>query len=319
MIQKYQKNVDEEAFLEAMNSELRSFEKQLQDNGSESFPSIYVVGAPRSGTTLLYQTISACLSVDYISNLTAAFWEAPTAGLRLSSKILSSDGPFEFKSQYGRTHNPAGAHEFGYFWAKHLKYTSLREPTGEDWDVVDWAQLRETVASMTRVNHRPIAFKPLMVGWYAERMHIEIPNSIFIWIRRDRIQNAMSILQMRREMLGSEEKWMSLIPSAYEKLRQLPAWDQVAGQVWHVEHSFQQQFDQLPHDRKLCVQYEDFCSDPTTTIAEIAELLQKQGVGSEGLEMTPSALRANLRDTKSDPTCIKIADAFDRLDQMAMG
>ncbi|SMP51673.1 Sulfotransferase family protein [Neorhodopirellula lusitana] len=315
MVEKYQKDLGEESFLEKLNVNLQSFDQSLHADDLLYHPSVYVYGVPRSGTTLLYQYIAAHLSVDYISNLTAAFWEAPVVGLKLSKKLLGSDRTLETSSHYGRTRDPAGAHEFGYFWANHLRYSSLKEPTDLERDSVDWETLRQTIGRMSQVNCRPIAFKPLMAGWYAERMHSEIPRSLFVWIRRDRIQNAMSILQMRREMLGSEEKWMSLIPFAYEQLKELPAWDQIAGQVWHIEHSFQQQFDSLPNDRKLCVQYEDFCSDPATTIAEIAGLLQRQGINPGCIKMNPNALRANQRDIKSDPVYTKIADAFDRLDQ----
>ncbi|MBB3208337.1 hypothetical protein FHS27_004165 [Rhodopirellula rubra] len=319
MVGKYQKDDEEESFLERLNASLRSFDQSLHVNDSSDHPSVYVFGVPRSGTTLLYQSIAAHLPVDYISNLTAAFWEAPVVGLKLSKKLLDSERPTEINSHYGQTKVPAGAHEFGYFWAKHLRYSSLREPTDDDRNSVDWASLRLTISRMSQVNLRPIAFKPLMAGWYAERMQAEIPKSIFVWIRRDRIQNAMSIFQMRREMLGSEDKWMSLIPCAYDQLKKLPAWDQVAGQVWHIENGFQQQFDRLSDDRKLCVQYEDFCSDPATTIKEISGLLERQGARLENIEMMPMALQANKRDANSDPIYGKVAEAFERLDQTPFG
>lgn len=314
MVEKYRKDATDELFLANLNSELRLLEECFHSDHPTELPSLYIVGVPRSGTTLLYQTVIAHLQVDYISNLTAAFWEAPTVGMRLSTKLLSSQAPEEFQSTYGRTVNPAGPHEFGYFWTKHLRYTSLKEPSDVDRDSVDWECLRQTIASMSGVNRHPIAFKPLMVGWYMARMCIEVPRSIFVWIRRDPVQNAISIHRMREEMLGSADQWMSMIPDAYEQLKDLPSWEQVAGQVWHIERGIQRQFDQLPNDRKLSVQYEEFCCDPASTLSDIADLLEGQGHRPETVSVPPSEFHQSRKDPESNPLYAKIFEAFGQFD-----
>lgn len=86
-------------------------------------PIIFVVGPPRSGTTMLTQVLAYALKTGYITNIAARFWHAPTIGVRLSQVVLGDDpagsllGLF-FYSEGGRTIRGGGIHEFGYFWKR---------------------------------------------------------------------------------------------------------------------------------------------------------------------------------------------------------
>ena len=63
---------------------------------------VFVVGAPRSGTTVLIQALAAAFDVGYISNLAASFWQAPALGV-LFSRRLVPERIFSGNSRYGRT------------------------------------------------------------------------------------------------------------------------------------------------------------------------------------------------------------------------
>ena len=84
----------------------------------EQLPILYIVGVPRSGTTLLSQLVSRYCPVGYINNLIARCWLRPSVGIALS-RCLFGDRAREgitFHSSYGATQEVVGPHEFGYFW-----------------------------------------------------------------------------------------------------------------------------------------------------------------------------------------------------------
>ena len=69
----FRKDAAEEFFLDDLNQRLAAAHDQELVERPELFPTLHVVGPPRSGTTLLMQLLAAHLEVGYINNLIAAF------------------------------------------------------------------------------------------------------------------------------------------------------------------------------------------------------------------------------------------------------
>ena len=72
----------------SLNENLQKVQQQLYNTITEDQTSIHIIGAPRSGTTLLSQLLLSYTQVGYINNLIAAFWNAPLYGIHLSKKLL---------------------------------------------------------------------------------------------------------------------------------------------------------------------------------------------------------------------------------------
>jgi hypothetical protein len=269
----HRKDPGEEDFLGRFNAALAPLEEELLADLPERHPTLFVVGAPRSGTTLLHQTLAAHLDLTYIHNFAAAFFRAPCAGLRLARKLRFPENlRTEYTSRHGRTEGLLEPHEFGYFWTHHLRLRELREPTEAERAAVDWAGLRRTVVNLAAVYDRPVIFKPLMLGWYMRHVTRILPRSVFLWIRRDPVQTALSLYDLRREMLGDPARWMSLQPAEVDTLRHLPAEEQIAAQVQGVEACFQREFDASPPENRLAVSYEAFCAQPAATLDALRAL-----------------------------------------------
>ena len=83
----FRKDPAEESFLDDLNLRLATFHDAEVTEQPEHFPTLHVVGPPRSGTTLLMQLLAAHLEVGYINNLIASFWRVPLYGIRLSKKV----------------------------------------------------------------------------------------------------------------------------------------------------------------------------------------------------------------------------------------
>ena len=136
----YKKDMENEQYIEQMNILLMEKEKtkyqQIPDNNTR--PIIFVLGLPRSGTTLLTQLLIAGLNVGYIDNLVARFWLAPIHGIRLSRAVLEKK-QFSFTSDYGKTPSIDGPHEFSYFWHYWFKMENIPPYIpSEIKDKIDW-------------------------------------------------------------------------------------------------------------------------------------------------------------------------------------
>lgn len=272
---RFRKDPEQERFLGELNAALASFEEERYDPAAEELPTLHVIGAPRSGTTLLYQVVAGGLDLGAVTNLVAAFWHAPVTGLRLARALRADRVRSDFESTFGRTHGIREPHEFGYFWNHHLRYPDLRERGPEHADAIDWDRLSLVIRNMARAAGAPMAFKPMLLVWHLERMVEAMPRACYVWIRRDRLATALSLLEMRRSLLGSFDGWTSLRPRA--PLDDEPPWRQVAAQVVLLERTIAAAAQRLGPERILEVSYEELCEEPATVLERTRDLLSAHG------------------------------------------
>ena len=105
-----------------INQELKKHEKY--DYYKPKYTNIYLCGLPRSGTTLTSQIIARGLDLSYINNLAARFWLAPLQGILFSQAVIGKEKLNLFKSDYGKSLELHGIHEFMYFWYDRLNINS---------------------------------------------------------------------------------------------------------------------------------------------------------------------------------------------------
>src|SRR5580692_3262293 len=76
---------------------------------------IFIVGAPRSGSTLLYQLMTSCFHFGYISNLHCTLYGAPQLVERfMRNSDFHPDS--NFRSDTGQTEGMAGPCECNAYW-----------------------------------------------------------------------------------------------------------------------------------------------------------------------------------------------------------
>lgn len=273
----FAKRPADEALLAELNAALAPVEEAAYLDLPETYPTLHVVGVPRSGTTLLYQVVAAGLEVGYVNNLVASFWRAPVFGLRLSRKLGLDRLESTFDSTFGRTRDVREPHEFGYFWNHHLRYPGLSAlPEGHE-DTIDWAELRRVIVNMAHWNEGPIAFKPMLLTWHLSRIAREMPRSAFVWIRRDLHSVALSLLEMRASLFGSYDIWASLRPHGPDWLAEEPPWRQVAAQAVELQRTLERAAEALGPETVLAVEYEELCAEPHAVLDGVQELLGRKG------------------------------------------
>ncbi|MCF8307718.1 MAG: sulfotransferase [Bacteroidales bacterium] len=267
----YKKDEKQENFLEEFNKHL--LKKEIHEYGDYpvNHPFLFIIGAPRSGTTLLSQLIANTLNISYINNLSARFFLAPLHGIRFSNTVLGDTRQSSFHSDYARTDGLSEIHEFGYFWRYWLNKHSFDDITfaKEKEAEIDWKGVRQVLTTLQNETKRPFVFKNIYGSYHMKKFVEILQRVIFIYIERDELDAAVSILNARKKYNTDLNTWWSYQPPEYEQLKDLDYWSQIAGQIYYLQRFYKKEMNELPEENYLTLSYKQMCDDPLTVIEKI--------------------------------------------------
>ena len=242
---------------------------------------VFVLGSPRTGSTLLYQAISFGLSLPYIANLTNDYFaETPILGLTMQAGLARHIVP-SFRSSFGKTTGLLQPSEGSavmrtWFGGDHPSQSrSARFVPGAR------ARCEETLAAAFALNARPLVIKNAWNCFRIEDIASMDGKPAFVWIRRDIGDAAKSDLSARYVVQGSNQTWNSATPANVEALRSRPYWEQVVENQFEFNRAVGEALRTLHPGRYIEVWYERFCSDPVGELQRIAR--------SIGIATSPSA------------------------------
>lgn len=273
--EKYRKSEEEESFLESMNRVLEEKEQSEYLDLEIEYPLIFVVGLPRSGTTLLTQIIAHGLKIGYINNITARFWSAPLHGLKLSDTLLGKNQTPKFKSEYGATESLSDIHEFGYFWRKRLNkkgFESITQAKKLESEI-DWNELKKVLANIQNYAQSGFVFKNIYGSYHISKLDKLLQKTLWVYVERDPLDVAISNLNARNKFYGDPGKWWSYVPPEYDKIKDLEAYPQIAGQIHYLKKFYYQELVKLSDSKKneVFIHYEDLCANPSAFLDSIQQ------------------------------------------------
>lgn len=247
--------------------------------GDETLPyrPIFVVGAPRSGSTLLYQLLTDRFDVGYLANGHARQPGAPSLVERRRGLVRGRQAELgDYGSSFGGTAGELGPSECGPFWYRFFP----RQPhylAAGDLPTASRRELRAAIGAFVEVCGRPVVYKNLYNTARMEAIAAALPEALFIAINRDLAANARSLLDGRMHVAGGYDAWWSVEPPGIERLRQLPAHEQVVEQVRSLEALVGQVEESIGSERVLHLSYEDLCADPHAQLDRIAAFATGHG------------------------------------------
>ena len=254
-----------------------------------AMPMVFIVGAPRSGTTLLTQWLADSGVFAYPSNFISRFYHAPYVGALVQRMMTDPALAFRnemegiqprssnFHSELGKTDGFTAPNEFHYFWRRFFHYGEIQLLSEAELADVDVGALRAEIAALIGVMGRPLAMKGLMFNWNLPFIASVFPQAIFLHIRRNPVWNAQSLLLAREKYFQDRHCWYSFKPPEYCHLRFMEPLEQVCGQVAWTEAAI----EDLPDRRVVTTQYEDFCSAPKKVWEILTSRVMQMGVSIE--------------------------------------
>jgi len=251
-------------------------------------PVVFIIGPPRSGTTLLYQVLINHYSFAHFTNFTALFYSAPVAGFWLARFLpLGKQSPDRYKSRYGQTRGWHGPHEAGRFWYRWF-------PKGEHVyvppDATPESSLNELwreVAGVAQITRLPLLFKNTYNSMRIAPIVEALPQAAFLVCQRDPVDTAQSILKMRVDKLGSKEHWWSVPPKEIDEIKKHAFWEQVVEQVYYTCQQIDEDRVRFGQDRFYDIRYKKLCQDTHGTLASIEGFLSSRGLSLKVREDVP--------------------------------
>ena len=280
----FQRNEGLEALLPEVQRLLSpAHERILAERVGEGGPLLFIVGAPRSGTTLLLQWLAASGAIAYPSNLLSRFYGTPTVGALVH--LLACDHRFqhgdelklagkaiEFRSDLGKTRGAAAPNEFWYFWRRFLPTVDI-EPLGERVSEADFEGLRAELLALSAVMGAPFACKGMMIQYDLEAFAKRVPEARFVFCTREVKANADSLLRARERFFGDTSRWYSARPEGYEALVGLSPERQVEEQVKRTVSAIRSGLTAIDPQRWIEVPLEAFLSDSSATWTGVRTLV----------------------------------------------
>ncbi len=262
--------------LRLLNLALHAFSRLFAVFGAPPGPPpVFIVGAPRTGSTYLYEALTDNYRIAYIDNLAARLYGWLPLGMRLSRLIYGQRRHGCYESFHGDTRQGGGhaPSECGAFWYRWLP----RDEHFADVESLNKSQKRHLVSEVRRsiaLTGMPLLIKNLNAGQRLRLLAAIFPDARFLWCRRQIAFTAQSIIQARRRLSWPEHEIWSVRPRNWRELARLPLIEQVTAQVRQLEWQIEDDLGLLSASRVLMVDYEAFHADPQDHLRRISDWLQ---------------------------------------------
>jgi hypothetical protein len=232
---------------------------------------LFIVGLPRSGTTLIYQYIVHRLKVAYFTNGVGPYFLSPCL-ITFWQYLLHGEYQSDFKSIYGKVNAPLAPREAGGFWGRFFGFEQY--VLYKDVSPRDIQTLRNTIACIQKLfGDAPYVNKNVKHMLRFDALSKIFPNAVFLLVERDLQNVALSVLRGRYKNLSDPRQWWSVKPPNYLNLKDLPVVEQVAYQLISLQKKMEVDLSMISPERTLRVAYEQFCHNPENLTKTLINVL----------------------------------------------
>lgn len=288
-VNEFERNVNLENYLKEINLDLKASEEKLLEEEITEYPIVFIMGAMRSGTTLLEQWLADTREFAYPSNIMSRFYGAPIIGSKIQrlltdpkynfrNEIVEFQSNISFNSNNGKTQGALEPNEFWYFWRRFLPEDVSSYSDEELLKSVDIVTLKKEMWGIAQTFNKPLALKGMICNYNIGFLNEIFSRAIFIWIQRDITKNTQSVLEARRRQYGTDKEWYSFMIPEYEELIKIQDMqEQVRKQIVYMNRAIERGLQKVSDNKKLSIKYENFCASPSDVYQDIYIKLKKQG------------------------------------------
>lgn len=271
-------------------------------------PPLFVVGVPRTGTTVVTQHILNSLVFGYFPNAAKEHPGAPvTYGLtaRVRHRYRASyesafgviDGPFA----------PSDGWDIFHRWFPRYDH-------GVPVRVSKLHQLRTIVRLYEILFRAPFANKNNANGPRIAYLHSLFPDAIFLYVTRDVTSTVLSVLDAReKHHVEDNEWWGAAPPEHYDRSFEDPL-ERVVCQNRGLTTFIENALEAVPAGQRCRIEYEAFCDEPDEIIEWLIGVYREHGANLRRRETSTPALQASRRGGGADMTR-RIDEILERLEK----
>lgn len=238
---------------------------------------IFIIGAPRTGSTIFYQALTNYYQVSYINNLASFFYEHLPFGMWLSQKIFNYQPHHNFEAKHGDTlqYGLNAPSECGAFWYRWFPQNTHHFVEADDIEVESIVAMRDEIYSIMANANQSMVFKNLNAGQRLRVLSQAFPEAKIIVIRRDPRFTINSILKARKKVGMDEHEIWSVKPKNHKDLEQYNEGEMCAGQVFYLEKQIEEDIRLFKKENFYTVHYQDFSENLIKAIGAKLQLARK--------------------------------------------
>jgi hypothetical protein len=322
--QEFRRNEKLEVLLREINDLLGPVEEAIAERyRMPRYPVVFVVGVPRSGTTLITQWLAKTGRFAYPTNLLSRFYAAPAVGAKIQQLLTAPEYNFRdelldlaesssFQSELGKTRGALEPNEFWYFWRRFLPNTELRYLDEQELLQIEKDKFVAELAAIEDVFDKPLAMKGMILQLHIDFLSRSLQKVLFLFVRRHPFYNIQSLLESRVRFFGDRSVWYSSKPQEYEWLKDLEPIEQVSGQVYFTACAIEEGLSRIDPSRQLTIDYEQFCAEPEQVFDQVVERLSQQGYAMDGNYVGPGQFQHTNQVRLSAEDCEKTLSSYGR-------
>lgn len=234
---------------------------------------LIILALPRSGSTVTYQTFVHGIKLQYLSNFSNLLYQLPLIGGSLA-RLLNRGHYSDFVSHHGFVAGLSGPAEGLAYWQWWLD-SGLTDGTSHNLSPFVLQRrvcyLRRTLSWLTS-RSEPFVTAYLGHALVPDRVAEAFPAAVFIRLRRDPLDNALSLLKCMRD---DAVKWFSVLPDECMDWNEASEHERVAAQVYWLNRRLD---DALTAHQYLEIDYEALCHNPAVEIEKVRHHFSRRGI-----------------------------------------
>jgi hypothetical protein len=272
--------------------------KSLASVGEIAQP-VFILGVPRSGTTITYQIISNYYNVLYVDNLVFLCRENPFLGFWLSNRFFRDNPHNCFQSKQGNTMD-CGLHapnQDPVFWKKYIYKLALHSNKSDTLKHSDQQEIYNSVFSVINKYEKPLIMKGAAVANNLNAFLEIFPHARFIRFTRDPLYTAQSLLQStRKKGIPFEDAWMKRIkPYNYKRILETSSvFRKIALYVHALYQQNAEDLKKVPKENYVSFSYEELCSSMNYVLQKTGKLLGEHAILRQNSEL-PDLTNQNIK------------------------
>ena len=270
----------------------RCEEAALRLAGDEPpYPPIFVLGAPRSGTTAMFLTFVNSYRLSYFPNLSDYVPRLPVSAA-IAGWVLTHYRP-TFRQRFGVVDQPLGPSDGWNIFHRWFDrdYEESIEPSR-------FRHLQRLVTTFEHLFRAPFCVRHNLSSIRVRHLLKLFPRAVFPAIFRDFREAAVSLAEAYRVHDVSVDRWWSAGPPECDFLDFESPLEKAVYQVLGVEAIMRRDLEHVPDGRSILVSYRQFCEDPGAVRAWAEEVFHRSDAPlrkRDGYEAVPGHINRSSR------------------------
>lgn len=235
--------------------------------------SLFIVGLPRSGTTLAYELVVQAFEVAYFSKVYNYTFGLPNLTTRLTARFGRRPPP-KYESNYGNIPGMFTPAENHHFWGTWFRENSQRGHYVPASSIPEREVLamNRALASISAIAGLPFVFKDIYLTLSVDALLQSVRGSRLLVISRDPEAVAASIYRKRSQLRDTGD-WWSIKPPLVDTVAAASLPEQVAFQCVRSQQVLESQLSRADPERYRIVDYAEICNAPQSFVEKLHQWL----------------------------------------------